>query len=214
MRAKAGAQCAGAVLRRDSSHAGSNETMWALQPFQTTVLPPRIISERLGFFLTMFRRLWTAVVAAAAAIVVCDANANLPHSRLELFRAASPFIDGIATSARYAAEPQFFHQYLYDQYVAGKATANDIWDAIECFKLPVLPQLTGADARYQEIRKALDTELRHEAASAAIDEDHQEYVTRVTHMLYKKYNIKPAWPKSIERRTAEGGFMKIKKEDL
>lgn len=136
------------------------------------------------------------------------------HSRLDAVTRTNPFISKMVLEGPAALPPDLMHQFLYDQYSAKKITTNDVWDAIEYFKLTVLPELIGVDPRYQKIITQLDTELRHEDASEFAGEDHQEYITHETHKLYKKYNIKPFWPKSIKKRQAPKGFAKTPKSDL
>ena len=78
---------------------------------------------------------------------------------------------------------------------------QQIWDAIEYFKIPVLPNLIGVDARFQKVKELLEERVRKPAESEVLNEDHDEHVTHELHKLYKEYKIQPHWPKSIKRRT-------------
>jgi len=135
------------------------------------------------------------------------------HSQLDAVASKNQFIKELLLQGKDGLSTATLHQHLYELYADKKISTNDLWDAIEYFKIPVLPQLTGVDPRHLKIIEHLDTELRHEAASIAANEDHEEYVTHETHKLYKKYHIAPSWPKSIKKRTAKG-FRKDPKYDL
>ena len=156
-----------------------------------------------------------AFVLAVSSPTVSGAGSRKPHSQLAEAVGKHRLVHKMVLEGQSKFPIPQLRQVLYDMYVDKECTREEVWDALEYFKIPTLPKLNGVDKRYLQIVNTLEAELRHEEASNAAGEDHEEYVTHETHKLYKKYGIEPQWPKSItKKRHPEKGFAKVKKDDL